>query len=125
VILGSLPAFFDMKGMGSFYDPQSYAVNLACVEMMAYYQLPHCGTSGSGTGWGADLIAGGHQWSNHLTSCLGKVGLVPFEGQLPHFLGHVQSTPAELLHKRPAWHLAAVGDDADPGGAGLGVKTVS
>lgn len=80
VILGSLPAFFDMKGMGSFYDPQSYVVDLACAEMMAHYRLPHCGTSGSGMGWGADLIAGGHQWMNHLVSCIGKVGLAPFIG---------------------------------------------
>jgi trimethylamine--corrinoid protein Co-methyltransferase len=80
VILGSLPAFFDMRGMGSFYDPQSYLVDLACAEMMANYQLPHCGTSGSGMGWGADLLAAGHQWFNHLISCTGKVGLVPFIG---------------------------------------------
>jgi trimethylamine--corrinoid protein Co-methyltransferase len=80
VILGSLPAFFDMKGMGSFYDPQSYLVDLACAEMMAYYRLPHCGTSGSGMGWGADLVASGHQWFNHLVSCIGRVGLAPFVG---------------------------------------------
>ena len=80
VILGSLPAFFDMRGMGSFYDPQSYVVDLACAEMMAHYNLPHCGTSGSGMGWGADLIASGHQWMNHLVSCIGKVGLAPFVG---------------------------------------------
>lgn len=80
VVLGSLPAFFDMKGMGSFYDPQSYLVDLACAEMMAHYQLPHCGTSGSGMGWGADLISSGHQWLNHLVSCIGKVGLAPFVG---------------------------------------------
>jgi trimethylamine--corrinoid protein Co-methyltransferase len=80
VILGSLPAFFDMKGMGSFYDPQSYLVDLACAEMMAHYHLPHAGTSGSGMGWGPDLIAAGHQWTNHLISCMGKVGLVPFVG---------------------------------------------
>jgi trimethylamine--corrinoid protein Co-methyltransferase len=79
-VLGSLPAFFDMKGMGSFYDPQSYLVDLACAEMMAQYRLPHCGTSGSGMGWGADLISGGHQWFNHLVSCIGKVGLAPFVG---------------------------------------------
>jgi trimethylamine--corrinoid protein Co-methyltransferase len=80
VILGSLPAFFDMKGMGSFYDPQSYLVDLACAEMMAHYCLPHAGTSGSGMGWGADLIAAGHQWTNHLVTCTGKVGLAPFVG---------------------------------------------
>lgn len=80
LVLGSLPAFFDMKGMGSFYDPQSYLVDLACAEMMAHYGLPHCGTSGSGMGWGADLISSGHQWFNHLVSCAGVVGLAPFVG---------------------------------------------
>lgn len=80
VILGSLPAFFDMRGMSSFYDTHSYVMNLACAEMMVYYQVPHCGTSGSGMGWGADLIAAGHQWMNHLTSVMGKAGLVPFVG---------------------------------------------
>ncbi len=80
VILGSLPAYFDMRGMGSFYDAHSYVLNLACAEMMTHYGLPHAGTSGSGIGWGPDPIAWGHQWMNHLTSCLGKVGLVPFVG---------------------------------------------
>lgn len=42
--------------------------------------IPHAGTSGSGIGWGADLPAGGLQWLNHLSSCLGKVGLAPFVG---------------------------------------------
>lgn len=80
IILGNLPAFFDMQGLGSFYDAQSYVINLACAEMMALYGLPHCGTSGSGMGWTADLIAAGHQWINHLTSCMGKIGLAPFVG---------------------------------------------
>jgi len=80
VILGSLPAFFDMRGIGSFYDTHSYLINLACAEMMAHYQLPHAGASGSGIGWGADLIAAGHQWMNHLTSVMNRVGLVPFVG---------------------------------------------
>jgi trimethylamine--corrinoid protein Co-methyltransferase len=31
-------------------------------------------------GWGADLISAGHQWLNHLVSCIGRVGLVPFIG---------------------------------------------
>jgi trimethylamine--corrinoid protein Co-methyltransferase len=95
IILGSLPAFFDMKGMGSFYDPQSYLVDLACAEMMAYYQLPHCGTSGSGMGWGADLVAGGHQWFNHLVSCIGKVGLAPFVGDN---LGSKAFSPAIVVY---------------------------
>jgi trimethylamine--corrinoid protein Co-methyltransferase len=80
VILGSLPASFDMNSMGSVYTPKSFLLNIACAEMMEFYNLPHCGTSGSGIGWSADLIAAGHLWMNHLTSCLGKVGLVPFVG---------------------------------------------
>ena len=47
---------------------------------MAFYELPHCGTSGNGNGWGADLFASDLLWMNHLTSCLGKVGLAPFVG---------------------------------------------
>jgi trimethylamine--corrinoid protein Co-methyltransferase len=80
VILGSLPAYFDMRTMQDFYDPKTFLINLACAEMMAYYKLPHAGTSGSGLGWGADLPAGGLQWINHLTSLLGKAGLAPFVG---------------------------------------------
>jgi trimethylamine---corrinoid protein Co-methyltransferase len=80
VILGHLPSFFEMKSMISAYTPQSLLLNLACAEMMAHYAIPHSGTSGSGTGWGPDLIAGGTLWMNHLTSCLGKAGLLPFVG---------------------------------------------
>jgi len=95
VILGSLPAFFDMKGMGSFYDAQSYLLNLACIELMAHYGLPHCGTSGSGMGWGPDLIAGANQWVNHLTSCIGRAGLVPFVGDN---LGSKAFSPAVVVY---------------------------
>jgi trimethylamine--corrinoid protein Co-methyltransferase len=80
IILGSLAAGFDMQSMAGFYTPQTLLLNLACAEMMAYYELPHSGTSGSGPGWGPDLSAGGTLWINHLTSCLGKVGLAPFVG---------------------------------------------
>jgi trimethylamine--corrinoid protein Co-methyltransferase len=80
VILGCLPAWFDMRGMHSRYTPQTMLLNLACAEMMAYYELPHSGTSGSGPGWGADLTAAGGFWMNHLTSLLGKVDLAPFVG---------------------------------------------
>jgi len=80
VILGSLPAFFDMKMMVDFFDPQTMLLNLACAEMMAYYNIPHAGTSGSANGWGADLIASQTLSFNHLTSCLGKSGLAPFVG---------------------------------------------
>ena len=82
MILGNHPACFDMKGNESFYDPKSYLIDLACAEMMAHYRLPHSGTSGSGMGWGADLVAGGHQWFNHLISCLGQKALAPFVGDL-------------------------------------------
>ena len=80
VILGSLPAFFEMKTMEGFFDPHSILVDLACAEMMAHYHIPHMGTSGSGAGWGPDLLASGMFWMNHLTSAMDKVGLVPFVG---------------------------------------------
>ena len=80
IILGSLPAFFDMKTMVDFFDPQTMLLNLACAEMMAHYQIPHAGTSGSANGFGADLIASEALCVNQLTSCMGKVGLAPFVG---------------------------------------------
>lgn len=80
MIMGSLPAAFNMMTMGSYYTPSSYLLNLACAEMMDHYGIPHCGTSGSCNGWGADLLASGDLWQNHLTSCLGKVGCIPFVG---------------------------------------------
>jgi trimethylamine--corrinoid protein Co-methyltransferase len=95
IILGMLPAYFDMRGLANFYDPLSYLINLACAEMMESYGLPHCGTSGSGMGWGGDLIAGGNQWSNHLLSCLGKVGLAPFVGDT---LGSTTVSPTIIVY---------------------------
>jgi len=80
IILGSLPAAFDMTSMGSLYTPSSYLLNLACAEMMNFYEIPHCGTSGSSSGRGADLQASGNLWLNHLSSCLGKIGCAPFVG---------------------------------------------
>jgi trimethylamine--corrinoid protein Co-methyltransferase len=80
VILGSLPMFFEMKHVVDFYDPQTFLINLACAEMMAHYEVPHAGTSGSGEGWGPDLLAAGTQWMNQLTSVVGRVGLCPFVG---------------------------------------------
>jgi trimethylamine--corrinoid protein Co-methyltransferase len=80
VILGSLPWQFDMQNMEGYYTPRTLPLNLACAEMMAYYKLPHSGSSGSGPGWSADLNAIGILWMNHLTGCLGKVGLAPFVG---------------------------------------------
>jgi trimethylamine--corrinoid protein Co-methyltransferase len=72
--------FFEMKHVVDFYDPQSFLINLGCAEMMAHYRVPHAGTSGSGEGWGPDLLAAGTQWMNQLTSVVGKVGLAPFVG---------------------------------------------
>ena len=80
IILGILPAFLDMKTMVNFYDLQSMLLNLACADMMSHYRLPHCGTSGSGTGWGPDLLASETYWMNHLTATMNKVGLAPFVG---------------------------------------------
>jgi len=80
VVLGSLPASFDMRAMMGYYGPQTMLLNLACAEMMGYYRLPHCGTSGSGAGWGPDLLAADLLWMNHLTSCAGRAGLAPFVG---------------------------------------------
>lgn len=80
MILGSLPAAFNMATMGSYYTPSSYLLNLACAEMMNFYEIPHCGTSGSNNGRGADLLASGNLWLNHLSSCMGKIGCAPFVG---------------------------------------------
>ena len=80
IILGSLPAFFDMKVMIDFFDPHTLLLNAACGEMMAHYKIPHAGTSGSGFGWGMDLPASGIMWLNHISACLGKTGLSPFVG---------------------------------------------
>jgi trimethylamine--corrinoid protein Co-methyltransferase len=80
IILGSLPMYFDMKTMIDFYDPQTHLIDLACAEMMAGYGIPHAGTSGSGEGWGPDLLAAGACWLNQVTSVIGRVGLAPFVG---------------------------------------------
>jgi trimethylamine--corrinoid protein Co-methyltransferase len=80
IVLGSLPAYFDMRTMVDFYDPRSMLVGLGCAEMLAWYGLPHAGTSGSGNGWGPDVIAAGGLWFNHLVAALGGAGLVPFVG---------------------------------------------
>ena len=80
VIMGMLPAYFEMKTMINFYDSQSMLMNLACAELMAHYQIPWCGTSGSGTGWGPDLLAAETYWMNHLTATLTRGGLSPFVG---------------------------------------------
>lgn len=80
MILGSLPAAFNMSTMGSYYTPTTYLLNLACAEMMEFYEIPHCGTSGSSDAWDADLLGASNLWQNHLSSCIGKVGCAPFVG---------------------------------------------
>ncbi len=80
IILGSLPAAFNFRTMGSYYTTASYLLNLACAEMMNFYKIPHCGTSGSNNGRGADLLTSGNFWLNHLSSCIGKIGCAPFVG---------------------------------------------
>jgi trimethylamine--corrinoid protein Co-methyltransferase len=47
---------------------------------MSFYRLPHIGTSGSTMGYGADIIAAGHQWLNHIVRLIGKGGLAAFVG---------------------------------------------
>ena len=95
ISLGMLPVYFDMKTMMNFYDPQSVLINLACAEMMAHYGLPHTGTSGSGTGWGMDLIAADTYWLNALSFSLTKGGLAPFIGDT---LGSKAISPLTIVH---------------------------
>ncbi len=95
LLLGMLPVYFDMKSMLNFYDPQSVLLNLACAELMAHYGLPHCGTSGSGTGWGMDLISADTYWMNTLTFSLTKGGLAPFVGDS---LGAKVISPTTIVH---------------------------
>jgi trimethylamine--corrinoid protein Co-methyltransferase len=80
LIAGWLNAFMDMRTMVNCYDAVSYLLNLACAEMMAFYRIPHYGNSGNAVGWGADLIAAGHQWMNHILACLGTTGMAVFIG---------------------------------------------
>jgi trimethylamine--corrinoid protein Co-methyltransferase len=95
MLLGMLPVYFDMKTLMNFYDPQSILVNLACAEMMELYDLPHCGTSGSGTGWGMDLLAAETYWMNTLTFSLTKGGLAPFVGDT---LGSKAISPLTFIY---------------------------
>jgi len=95
MLLGMLPVYFDMKTLMNFYDPQSILVNLACAEMMEFYRIPHCGTSGSGTGWGMDLLAAETYWMNTLTFSLAKGGIAPFVGDT---LGSKAISPQTFIY---------------------------
>jgi len=129
VILGILPAGFDMATAASFYGPETMLLNLACAEMMAHYGLPHCGTSGSGAGYGADLLAADLFWLNHLTSCLGTAGLAPFVGgnfdslafspmaavYADHVIGQVRRFAGGFVWDAESLGLAEI-DEVGPGG---------
>jgi trimethylamine---corrinoid protein Co-methyltransferase len=80
ILLGMLPVYFDMRTVVNFYDPQSILISVACSEMMKYYGIPHCATSGSGTGWGMDLISADTYWMNTLALLLSSGHLAPFVG---------------------------------------------
>jgi len=80
ILLGMLPVYFDMRTVVNFYDPQSILISVACSEMMKYYSIPHCATSGSGTGWGMDLISADTYWMNTLALLLSSGHLAPFIG---------------------------------------------
>ena len=95
ILLGMLPVYFDMKSVLNFYDPQSILISLACAEMMAHYGLPHCSTSGSGTGYGMDLIAADTYWMNTLALSLTRSGLAPFIGDS---LGSKSISPLTVVH---------------------------
>lgn len=95
ILLGMLPVYFDMKSMLNFYDPQSVLISLACAEMMAHYGIPHCSTSGSGAGWGMDLVAADTYWMNTLSLSLTQSGLAPFIGD-SH--GSKSISPCTVVH---------------------------
>ena len=95
MFLGMLPVYLDMKTLLNFYDPQSILVSLACAEMMAHYGIPHCGTSGSGTGWGMDLLAAETYWMNTLMFTLTKGGIAPFVGDT---LGSKAISPLTFIY---------------------------
>ena len=119
VILGILPAGFDMATAASYYGPETMLLNLACGEMMAKYGLPHCGTSGSGAGWGADLLAADLFWMNHLTSCLGRVGLAPFVGGNFDSLAFSPAAAVYADHVIRQARRFAAGFALDPGTLGM------
>ena len=95
MLLGMLPVYLDMKTLLNFYDPQSILVSLACAEMMQHYGIPHCGTSGSGTGWGMDLLAAETYWMNTLMMTLTKGGIAPFVGDT---LGSKAVSPLTFIY---------------------------
>ena len=119
VVLGSLPAAFDMGSMLSLYSPQSMLLNLACAQMMSHYKIPHCGTSGGSIGWGPDLISGSIQWANHLTGMLGCAGLAPFVGSNFDSLAFSPATVVYAAEIIKFCRDFSAGFSLDPGEIGL------
>ncbi|MBC7878491.1 MAG: trimethylamine methyltransferase family protein [Anaerolineales bacterium] len=95
ILLGMLPVYFDMRTMLNFYDPQTILISVACSEMMKHYGIPHASTSGSGSGWGMDLIAADSYWMNTLALLLSSGHLAPFIGD-SH--GSKSISPTTIVH---------------------------
>jgi trimethylamine--corrinoid protein Co-methyltransferase len=95
ILLGMLPVYFDMRTVVNFYDPQSILISVACSEMMKHYGIPHCSTSGSGTGWGMDLISADTYWMNTLALLLSHGHLAPFIGDS---LTSKSISPTTIVH---------------------------
>jgi trimethylamine--corrinoid protein Co-methyltransferase len=95
ILLGMLPVYFDMRTVVNFYDPQSILISVACSEMMKHYGIPHCSTSGSGTGWGMDLISADTYWMNTLALLLSSGHLAPFIGDS---LTSKSISPTTIVH---------------------------
>ncbi|HET7142612.1 MAG TPA: trimethylamine methyltransferase family protein, partial [Anaerolineales bacterium] len=95
IMLGMLPVYFDMRTMLNFYDPQTVLISVACSEMMKHYGIPHCSTSGSGSGWGMDLIAADMYWMNTLSLLLSHGHLAPFIGDAH---GSKSISPTTFVH---------------------------
>jgi trimethylamine---corrinoid protein Co-methyltransferase len=95
ILLGMLPVYFDMRTVVNFYDPQSILISVACSEIMKYYGIPHCSTSGSGTGWGMDLISADTYWMNTLALLLSHGHLAPFIGDS---LTSKSISPTTIVH---------------------------
>lgn len=95
ILLGMLPVYFDMRTVVNFYDPQSILISIACSEMLDHYRIPHCATSGSGTGWGMDLISADTYWMNTLSLLLSHGHLAPFIGDS---LTSKSISPTTIVH---------------------------
>ncbi len=95
IICGSLPTAFNMSSMTAAYSSVSTLISHSVAEMMAYFGVPHSGTSGNSIGWEGDLLQAGIIWINNLGSLMGKVGLCPFSG--PVFQATTLSPTAILL----------------------------